>query len=152
MGRRSAPSRPSLLADALDLLALQRGDGAPGNGDEAILHGGMAHFDESLLAPVERGVHLLAEAGIGDGQMVLYDQLPVELSRAVASHLAVEVEGGQGADGEVLGPGRGVIGHAPFEDVLRDFPVVGVDPLDMARAAQPSSRRTWERIKAYGSP
>jgi hypothetical protein len=55
----------------------------------------MAHFDETRGAPVERGVHLLAEAGSGKGQMVFRNQLTVEPGRAVAANLPVEVERGQ---------------------------------------------------------
>ena len=93
-----------LFADSIELLALQRGDRAPGNGNEAVLHAGMAHFDEPRGAPVERGVHLPAEAGPGKGQVVFRNQLPVEPGRAVAANLPVEVERGQCADAEIIGP------------------------------------------------
>ena len=107
-GPRRAVGQPALgghlFDDSLDLLALPRGDRAPGNGNEAVLHAGMTHFDEPRRAPVERGVHLLAEAGSGNGQMVFRNQLTVESGRPVAANLPVEVERGQGADAEILGP------------------------------------------------
>lgn len=122
-----------LFADSIDLLALQRGDRAPRDGNEPVLRAGMAHFDETRGAPVKRGVHLPAEAGPGKGQVVFRNQLPVEPGRAIAANLPVEVERRQRADAEILWPAGGVIGDASLGDVAGDFPVVGVDALDMPR-------------------
>lgn len=115
------------LADALHLLALQDGDSAARDADKAVLSCGVSHLHQRLRAPVERDVHLPAESRIGDGQMVLRDQFSVEPGRPVAPDLTVQVEGGQGADRKVLGPGWGVIGDTPLCNVIGDFPMVGVD-------------------------
>jgi hypothetical protein len=92
-------------------------------------------FDETRGAPVERGVHLLAKPGPGKGQMVFRHQLTVKPGRPVAANLTVEVERGQCADAEILGPAGGVIGDASLGDVAGDFPMVGIDALDMPGAA-----------------
>ena len=80
-----SPLGGHLFANAIDLLALQRGDRAPRDGNEAVLDAGMAHFHETRGAPVERGVHLLAEAGSGKGQMVFRNQLTIKPGRAIAA-------------------------------------------------------------------
>ena len=96
----------------------------------------MAHFNQPLGASVERVLHLLAEASPRPEACVFRNKLPIQPGRAVAADLPVKVEHRQCADREILGSGRRVIGHAPLGDVGGDFPVVGVDALDMAGAAQ----------------
>jgi hypothetical protein len=55
----------------------------------------MAHFfDETRGAPVERGIHLPAEAGPGKRDVVFRNQLTVEPGRPVAADLPVEFEAG----------------------------------------------------------
>jgi len=91
--------------------------------------------DQLIGAPPESLAHLGAEPIGGDRAAIAADQLAVEPSRAVASHLPVEIVGAQEA---YLGPASlGVlIGGGPGFEVLRDQPAVGIDPLHDASAAK----------------
>jgi hypothetical protein len=135
-GKGQPPFGGHLLTDALHFLLFQSGDGPTWDADEVVLGGGVPHLHESLRAPIEGVVHLLAEAGPGKRKMVACDKLPVEPGRAIAAHLAVEVQRGQRAVAEILRTAGSVIGNAPLGDVVGDSPMVGVDALDMAGPAQ----------------
>jgi hypothetical protein len=89
---------------------------------------------------MKRVIRLPAKAEFGQRRPLVSDKLSVEPGRPIAANLPFEVECGKRANGEVPGSAGGIIGHAALDDVVGDFPVVSVDALDMAGAAERSMK------------
>jgi hypothetical protein len=84
-----------------------------------------------LSPATDRFVDLSAKAAVPDPRAVAGGHLAVEPSRAVATDLLVEVEGGECPDSEAIAAETMVVILNAFDDVFGDPPVVGIDPLSM---------------------
>src|SRR6202043_546450 len=105
--------------------------------DTAVLQpDGVAHVHQALPATLHCLSDLPAEPSIGKRGTAGRSQFPVEPSRAVMTKLAVEAGGRQDADADVGAVPREIVGLTAIEEIGRDAPVIGVDPLDMTGPAQ----------------
>jgi len=120
-----------LPANVIDLLPFKRGDGLARDGNRLPAVRGVAHLHQPLGTPIEGTLYLLAEPRLGQRCPFVGDKLPIQPGRAVAADLPFKVEGRERADGEVLGSPRRVMGGAALGDVGGNFPVIGVDALDI---------------------
>jgi hypothetical protein len=93
-------------------------------------------MDKALASPVQHLAHFAAEADTGKPGPIRRGKLAVEPGGAIATDLPVEVERRERPDGKILSPITGVMGHAALGQVDGDFPVVGVEALDMACARE----------------
>lgn len=91
-----------LLADLFDLQSLKSRHDAAGDVDVAIFCGRKPHFHQPLSPATDRFVDLSAKAAVPDPRAVAGGHLAVEPSRAVATDLLVEVEGGECPDSEAI--------------------------------------------------
>lgn len=95
----------------------------------------MALPDQFVLASFQGIPHLGAEGGLGERTSIAADQLPVEPSRAVARHLAVDIVSGEDTHTRPTAM-TGIVSLGAGLEPVRDSPAVSVDPLDDASAAQ----------------
>jgi hypothetical protein len=91
--------------------------------------------DEDLHPPALGADHVLAETAINGLSPIASDELPVKPSRAVRPDLRFQIEGWEDSDGQCPPSLRVVLGGALLES-LGDDPIVGINALDHAGAAQ----------------
>ncbi len=78
---------------------------------------------------------MLAESGFGERRALARGQFAVKPGRSVACNLLFEIEGGEDADRDLRAALR-VMARRSRHEILRNAPMVGVDALDDASAAQ----------------
>jgi len=91
--------------------------------------GDVALPDQMLAAAIHGLLHVLAEAGRDQIGGTAPDQPAIEPGRSLSLDLAFEIEGRKDANVD-LAISRGIIGRGPALKILRETPMVGVDPLD----------------------
>lgn len=109
----------------------------------------MAHVDEALPAPFHGVTDVPAISDLRERCPVCRGQFPIEPGRAIARHLVLEVEEGEGTDRKIPAPVASVIGSTLFGEVLGYLPAVGIDPLDdtgSPQRFQPAHIRADESI------
>ena len=89
----------------------------------------VALLDQMLAAAIHGPLHVLPEAGRDQVSGTASDQPAIEPGRAVSFDLPFQVEGRKDANVE-LPISSGIIGGGLALKILREPPMVGVDPLD----------------------
>jgi hypothetical protein len=89
----------------------------------------VALLDQMLAATSHGLLHLLPEAGRDQIGATAPDQPAIEPSRSVSFDLPFQVEGRKHANVE-LPISSGIMGGGPALKILRETPMVGIDPLD----------------------
>jgi hypothetical protein len=96
----------------------------------------VAQLHKSLSATTECVVDLSAKPAVGGCHTLAGDQFPVEPGRAMAADLLFETEGEQSPNPDPIAALAEVIHLSAFNDVLGDFPMIGIDPFDLTSPAQ----------------
>src|SRR5262249_14512444 len=107
-----------------------------GDANLAILSGRKAHLHKSPSPTADRFVDLTAKTAVPDFRAVLGNNLAVEPSRTIAGNLSVEADGRERPYSQPVAALAEVVGLPTLDDVLRDPPTIGIDPLDLAGPAQ----------------
>src|SRR5216684_3496943 len=128
--KRQGPRGSECGAGADDIALFECGEQVAAVEDAAIgMMGGVALPDQMLAAAIHSLLHLLPEAGSDQIGGTAPDQPAIEPGRSLSLDLAFEIEGRKHANVELpISPG--IIGGGPALKILRETPMVGVDPLD----------------------
>src|SRR6516162_9585237 len=124
------------MAHTLNLPSLKSRHRVHGDTNVAILSGRKAHLDKSPSPTADSFVDLSAKTAVPDFRAVLGNNLSVEPSRTIAGNLPVEADGRERPYPQPVAALAEVVSLPTLDDVLRDLPIVGIDPLDKAGAAQ----------------
>src|SRR5579872_6083511 len=125
-----------LLADTLNLASLKSRHRAERDADFAFLGGSETHLHKSLRPPIHRFADLPAKAVVSVVRTVVNNHLSIEPSRTIAGNLPVEADGRERPYSQPVTALAEVVGLPTLDDVLRDLPMIGIDPLDKTRPAQ----------------
>src|SRR5882672_6524939 len=128
--KRQRPRGCESGAGAHDIALFERGEQVATIEDTTIgMADSVALPDQMLAAAIHGLLHLLPEAGRDQIGGTAPDQPAIEPGRAVSFDLPFQVEGRKDANVELpISPG--IIGRGPALKILRETPMVGVDPLD----------------------
>src|SRR5450631_2142302 len=118
------------MADTLNLPSLKSRHRVHGDANVAILSGRKAHLDKSPSPTADSFVDLSAKTAVPDFRAVLGHNLSVEPSRTIAGNLPVDADGRERSYSQPVAPLAEVVGLPALNDVLRDLPMIGIDPLD----------------------
>src|SRR5579859_560254 len=124
------------MADTLNLPSLKSRHRVHGDENVAILSGRKAHLDKSPSPMADSFVDLSAKTAVPDFRAVLGNNLSVEPSRTIAGNLPVEADRRERPYPQPVAALAQVVRLPTLDDVLRNLPMVGIDPLDKARPAQ----------------
>jgi hypothetical protein len=124
------------MADTLNLPSLKTRHRVHGDANVAILSGRKAHLDKSPSPTADSFVDLSAKTAVPDFRAVLGNNLSVEPSRTIAGNLPVEADGRERPYSQPVTALAEVVSLPALDDVLRDLPMIGIDPLDKAGPAQ----------------
>src|SRR5690348_11884093 len=124
------------MADTLNLPSLKSRHGVDRDADFAVLGGRETHLHKSLRPPIHSFTDLPAKADVSKVRTVAHDHLSVEPGRTIAGNLPVEADGRECPYSQPVATLAEVVGLPALDDVLRDLPMIGVDPLDKARPPQ----------------
>src|SRR5258705_4457686 len=128
--KRQRPRGSECGAGADDIALFERGEQVATIEDTTIgMADSVALLDQMLAATIHGLLHLLPEAGRDQIGATAPDQPAIEPSRSVSFDLPFQVEGRKDANVE-LAISSGIIDGGPALKILRETPVVGVDPLD----------------------
>src|SRR5713101_4440315 len=134
--KRQRPRGSECGAGADDIALFECGEQVAAVEDAAIgMMGGVALPDQVLATAIHSLLHLLPEAGRDQIGGTAPDQPAIEPGHAVSFDLAFQVEGRNDANVD-LAISPGIIGRGPALKILRETPMVGVDPLDDPGPAQ----------------
>src|SRR5712664_3778709 len=128
--KRQGPRGSECGAGALDIALFECGEQVAAVEDAAIgMTGDVALPDQMLAATIHGLLHVLPEAGRDQVGGTAPDQPAIEPGRSLSLDLAFEIEGRKHATVDpAISPG--IIGRGLALKILRETPVVGVDPLD----------------------
>ena len=124
------------MADTLNLPSLKSRQGVDRDANDAILSGRKTHLHKSPSPTADSFVDLSAKTAVPDFRAVLGNNLSVEPSRTIAGNLPVEADGRERPYSHPVAALGEVVSLPALDDVLRDLPVIGIDPLDKAGPAQ----------------
>src|SRR5579871_956440 len=124
------------MADTLNLPSLKSRHGVDRDADFTVLGGCETHLHKSLRPPIHGFADLPAKAAVTEVRTVLHNHLSVEPSRTIAGNLPVEADGRERPDSQPVATLTEVVSLPALNDVLRDPPIVGIDPLDLAGPPQ----------------
>src|SRR5215469_12488560 len=143
------------MADTLDLPSLKSRHCVHGYANVAILSGRKAHLDESPSPTADSFVDLSAKTAVPDFRAVLSNNLSVEPSRTIAGNLPIEADGRERPYSQPVAALAEVVSLPTLDDVLRDLPIIGIDPLDKAcppQCFQAADVRTHESLGVLALP
>src|SRR5437868_6372845 len=120
------------MADTLNLPSLKSRHRVHGDANVAIVSGGKAHLDKSPSPTADGFVGLSAKTAVPDFRAVLGNNLSVEPSRTITGNLPVEADGRERPYSQAVAALAEVVSLPTRDDVFRDLPIVGIDPLDKA--------------------
>ena len=120
------------MADTLNLPSLKSRHRVDRDADFAFLGGCETHLHKSLRPPIHSFADLPAKAAVSKVRTVLHDHLSVEPSRTIAGNLPVEADGRERPYSQPVAALAEVVSLPTLDDVLRDLPIIGIDPLDKA--------------------
>src|SRR5216683_7178460 len=134
--KRQGPRGSECCAGAHDIALFECGEQVAAVEDAAIdMTGDVALPDQMLAATIHGLLHVLPEAGRDQVGGTASDQPAIEPGRSVSLDLAFEIEGRKDASVELpISPG--IMDGGPALKILRETPMVGVDPLDDPGPAQ----------------
>src|SRR5882672_10816753 len=128
--KRQGPRGSECGAGADDIALFERGEQVATIEDTTIgMADSVALLDQMLAATIHGLLHLLPEAGRDQIGATAPDQPAIEPGRAASFDLPFQVEGRKDANVD-LAISPGIIGRGPALKILRETPMVGVDPLD----------------------
>src|SRR5713101_5971336 len=134
--KRQGPRGSECGAGADDIALFERGEQVATIEDTTIgMADSVALLDQMLAATIHGLLHLLPEAGRGQIGATAPDQPAIEPGRSVSFDLPFQVQGRKHANVD-LAISPGIIGGDPALKILRETPMVGVDPLDDPGPAQ----------------
>src|SRR5205085_3942829 len=125
-----------VLAGVSGLLSRRRRHGVDRNVGLAILGRRKAHLHKPLCPTTDSLVDLPTKTAVPDFRAVASNNLSVEPGRAVAGNLPVEADDRERPYPQPVTALAEVIGLPTLDDVLRDLPIIGIDPFDMTSPAQ----------------
>src|SRR5215469_11267919 len=120
------------MADTLNLPSLKSRHGVDRDANAAILSGPEAHLHKSPSPTADSFVDLPAKTAVPDFRAVLGNNLSVEPSRTIAGNLPVEAEGRERPYSQPVAALAEVVSLPALDEILRDLPMIGIDPLDKA--------------------
>src|SRR5713101_9115560 len=128
--KRQGPRGSECGAGAHDIAVFERCEQVATIEDTTIgMADSVALLDQMLAAAIHGLLHLLPEAGRDQIGATAPDQPAIEPGHAVSFDLPFQVEGRKDANVD-LAISPGIIGRSPALKILRETPMVGVDPLD----------------------
>src|SRR6266481_2538279 len=128
--KRQGPRGCECCAGADDIALFECGEQVATIEDTTVgMADSVALPDQMLAAAIHGLLHLLPEAGRDQIGATAPDQPAIEPSRSVSFDLPFQVEGRKDANVD-LAISPGIIGRGPVLKILRETPMVGVDPLD----------------------
>src|SRR6266851_894773 len=144
--KRQRPRGCKCGAGADDIALFERGEQVATIEDTTIgMADSVALLDQMLAAAIHGLLHLLPEAGRDQIGATTPDQPAIEPGRSVSFDLPFQVEGRKDANVD-LAISPGIIGRSPALKILRETPMVGVDPLDDPSPTQrlePAEKPSW---------
>src|SRR6266849_6681458 len=128
--KRQGPRGSECGAGADDIALFERGEQVAAVENSAVgMTGSVALPDQVLATTIHRLLHVPPEAGGDQIGGTAPDQPAIEPGRSVSFDLPFQVQGRKHANvGLPISPGK--IGRGPALKILREPPMVGVDPLD----------------------
>src|SRR6266480_5809644 len=134
--KRQGPRGSKCCADADDIASFECGEQVAAIENPAVAATDSVALPDQMLAATIHGLsHVPSEASRDQIGGTASDQPPIEPGRALSLDLAFKIEDRKHANVELPIP-PGIIGGGPALKILRETPMVGVDPLDDPSPAQ----------------